>query len=125
MQRLLLRTGCVKVLDSELEETLKKRRRLISDKEIRGKCVRAVKGISEISGLSVFDLDDIFWALGRSCCNDRVLCRDEVCSKVPCTFNEIVDLKVHDRCVLERYCIGSRDSNYLDFWEPKVTTEFY
>jgi hypothetical protein len=125
MQRLLLRTSCINVLDNRLEQTLKNKILLDSDKEIREKCVDAIKIISKLSGISNLDLDDIFWALGRSCCNNKIICRDRQCSKNPCTLHSIISLEKHDHCLFEGICIGSLNENYQKFWEPQVQTNYY
>lgn len=125
MQRLLLRSSCIDILDVKLESDLKNKRYLDSDMEIREKCVEAIRIISSSSGISILDLDDIFWALGRSCCNDKILCKDGQCSKEPCTLTTVIDLKSHEKCLLEGSCMGSLNENYLDFWQPQVRTNFY
>lgn len=125
MQRLLLRSGCVEVLDMNIEEKLKKRQQIDSDEEIREKCIQAIEIISEVSGIGILDIDDIFWALGRSCCNNKVLCRDRECSKSPCTLISVIDLDEHERCLLEQVCVGKVKEDYQKFWEPNVRTNYY
>jgi len=125
MQRLLLRTSCIDVLDNELEKMLKNKVFLQSDLEIREKCVEAIRLISKYSGISVLDLDDVFWAIGRSCCNNKIICRDRQCSKNPCTLTSILFLENHDHCLFEKICLGSLNGSYQEFWEPKVSTYYY
>jgi len=125
MQRLLLRTSCIDVLDNKLEKMLKNKMFLDSDLEIREKCVDAIRLISKLSGISVLDLDDVFWAIGRSCCNNKIICKDRQCSKNPCTLNSILYLEKHEHCLFEEICLGSLNTSYQEFWEPKVKTYYY
>jgi len=125
MQRLLLRTSCIDILDNELEQKLKNKTLLDSDIEVREKCIEAIKIISKLSGFSVLDLDDIFWGIGRSCCNNKIICRDRQCSKNPCTLNSIIHLEKHEECLFEGICVGSLNIRYQSFWEPQVNTCFY
>ena len=125
MQRLLLRTSCIDVLDNKLEKMLKNKVLLDSDLEIREKCVSAIRLISKLSGISILDLDDIFWAIGRSCCNNKILCRDNQCSKSPCTLTLVLHLEKHEHCLFEDVCLGSLNVDYQEFWEPKVKTCYY
>lgn len=125
MQRLLLRTSCIDVLDNKLDQMLKNKILIDSDIEIREKCVDAIRIISKLSGISILDLDDIFWAIGRSCCNDKIICRDRQCSKNPCTLDSIIYLEKHEKCLFEGVCIGSFNNSYQKYWEPQVKTCFY
>jgi len=125
MQRLLLRTGCVEVLDPSLMMQLKSREHILSDEEIRKTCVQAIKQIGTQSEKSVLDLDDIFWAIGRSCCNDKILCVDKRCSKTPCTLTVVSNIKDHGICVFDSACKGHHYIEYRKYWEPMVSTDFY
>lgn len=49
MQRVLLRMGCVEIVDQDLKNKLKTREPLGSDEEIRSKCIEAINIISEAS----------------------------------------------------------------------------
>lgn len=125
MQRLLLRTGCVTINESDLSVKLKKRQQIESDDEVRSKCIDAIRKISESSGVSLLDLDDIFWAIGRSCCNQHILCTSGKCDKTPCTVTTIVDIPHQHKCMLKNGCKGFVDPSLRDFWEPQVKTDFY
>ena len=124
MKKVLLRMGCVEV-DDDLRRKLINKEELESDKEIRNACVEAIKIISEFSRYEVIGMNDFFWPLGRSCCKEKTLCKDGECNKNPCTFNLIVDLDSHDRCLFERICKGSADENYQKLWQPIVETHYY
>lgn len=125
MQRLLLRTGCVEVNDPSLMMQLKNKEHLLSDEEIRRTCVQAIKRIGFESKKSVLELDDLFWAIGRSCCNEKILCVDMVCNKTPCTLTMVSDITNHKTCVFDGQCKGSTHQEYRDYWEPMVATDFY
>lgn len=125
MQRLLLRTGCLIIDDQDLEKKLKGRITMVSDDMIRKTCIEAIKEISLFSNKTIFDLDDIFWSIGRSCCKDKILCVDGVCNKTPCTFTQLTNIKEHSLCIFESCCLGKVDVKLREYWEPNVQTEFY
>ena len=125
MQRLLLRTGCVEIIDPELKQTLQTKKLLKSDEEIRTACVEAVKLLCQFSNRNVLEMDNFLWSLGRSCCRDKILCVDKTCSKNPCTFNLFVDLPEHKSCLFESVCKGKDNEEYRRYWQPQVNTTHY
>lgn len=125
MQRVLLRTGCVVISDHKLAEDLKGRRPLQTDHEIRKACTDALKIISDASGHSVLSMNDIFWPLGRSCCNEKCLCETGSCEKEPCTVLKTMDIKTHQQCIFDQCCRGKQDPSYRSLWQPEVYTHFY
>lgn len=125
MQRVLLRTGCLEILDDELRAALINRTPLASDDEIRAAAVAATIKIAEYAGKSALDMNDFFWPLGRSCCAQKTLCADGTCNKNPCTFFTFVEMDAHTQCPLVAVCLGAKSKNYRDFWQPIVETEFY
>lgn len=125
MQRVLLRMGCVEILDKKLKEKLLKKEKIKSDEEIRNACIETIIIMSKISGYNVIRMNDFFWSLGRSCCREKTLCFDKECSRNPCTFNLIVKLDSHDRCVFEKVCKGSINEEYRNYWQPIVKTHYY
>ena len=125
MQRVLLRSACVEIADEELKDKLKNRVELSSDEPIRSACIDALKQIALKSKKDITKMNDFFWSMGRSCCNETTLCRDKKCLKQPCTFQTIVDLDSHAECVFAEYCPGSSDDNYRNLWEPIVKTHYY
>jgi len=124
MQRVLLRMGCVEV-DDGLRDSLLNRNKLASDAEVRNTCIEAVRIIADTSGHGILKMNDFFWPLGRSCCNETTLCYDGDCIKNPCTFNSMVDIPSHEKCIFESHCKGAKDENYRLLWEPLVETHFY
>jgi len=125
MQRVLLRMGCVDVIDNKLKNDLIARKPMSSDKEIREACIEAMRIISKISGYDVLKMNDLFWPLGRSCCNEITLCRTGKCEKSPCSLLAAIEFEKHDSCVFEGVCLAGSDDEYLKYWQPVVETCFY
>jgi len=124
MQRILLRFGCL-ILNDRLKIELSQKTLMNSDTEVREACIEAMRIIAEVSGHSIFVLNDFFWPLGRSCCNETTLCTDSACMKSPCTFFEMVKLTDHTHCVFEKICKGSKEKSFRNLWEPNVSTHYY
>ena len=120
-----MRTGCVEIVDNELEHMLKTRETMESDEEIRSRCIEAVNIVSDVSGYPAAQMNDFFYPLGRSCCMEKMLCVDGECNKDPCTFHKVVHLPSHEECVFERTCKGSGVAEYRKFWQPVVETHYY
>lgn len=125
MQRVLLRTGCLEVLDSSLKEALLHKKQLSSDQEIRVAAVQAIQSIANYSDKDPVTIHDFFWPLGRSCCKEETLCQYNVCDKKPCTFFLFVEIPEHQHCIFENVCKGHHDENYRRFWQPLVETHYY
>jgi len=125
MQRVLLRIGCVRTEDHELHHKLVSRTPIKHDTEIRKACIEAFRIISGVSGHVVTKMNDFFWSLGRSCCNESPLCQAGQCEKDPCTFFEIVELEEHKECYFKSECKGYTDRNFRDLWQPIIETHFY
>jgi len=125
MQRVLMRLGCVEINDPELYDHLANRHPQPDDVEIRNTCIKAFRLIALESGHPVTKLNDFFWSLGRSCCNEQPLCNTGHCEKTPCTFFEIVDIKEHTQCFFKEICKGYGDEKYRRLWQPVVETNFY
>jgi len=125
MQRVLLRLGCVKVMDNELAINLRNRVPVTSDLAIRSACIEAMQILIFNSGIESWIMNDIFWSLGRSCCNETTLCTDKHCMKEPCTFQSIIQVNDHKNCSFEATCKGFRHDETRYLWEPMVETHFY
>ncbi|MFH1119770.1 MAG: hypothetical protein V1775_08090 [Bacteroidota bacterium] len=125
MQRVLLRLGCIIIQDKPLLEAIKAKQPLQSDLPVRKACIEAVREISGYSGIDVWKMNDIFWSLGRSCCNDIMLCIDRQCAKEPCTFQTIVLVPDHKYCSFESICSGYGREETRLLWEPIVETHYY
>jgi len=124
MQRVLLRMGCVET-DDKTQDRLIKKETFSSDTEIREACIGSIKTIAETSGHHILSMNDYFWPLGRSCCNESPLCHSNSCSKKPCTFFNMVELLEHKNCIFENACKGAKNKNYRLIWEPMVETHYY
>jgi hypothetical protein len=125
MQRVLMRLGCIEIIDDDLRQKLLHHETLPSDEVVRSRCIEAFKIIAGISGHPVTKMNDFFWSLGRSCCNYTTLCHDKVCEKNPCTFTQIVEIQDHTHCVFEPVCKGYHVDVYRNLWQPVIETHFY
>jgi hypothetical protein len=125
MQRVLLRLGCIEVNDFNLRKKLLLREKLESDQLIREACINAFKIIAFKSGIKVTKLNDYFWSLGRSCCNEKPLCEYHRCEKQPCTFYELIELNEHNDCFFNTECKGFKNQEYRNLWQPVVETHYY
>jgi hypothetical protein len=125
MQRVLLRTGCVEIVDDDLRKKIASRNSLPSDEPIRTGCIEAIKLISQFSDHATSKLNDFFWPLGRSCCNESQLCQIRTCGKNPCSLIKMLTLASHDECLLEDSCKGATNADYRRLWEPEVKTHYY
>ncbi len=124
MQRVLLRMGCVET-DKGTQKKLINKEVFNSDSEIRKACIESIKIIAKTSGHGILSMNDFFWPLGRSCCNESPLCHSNKCSKNPCTFFNMVELSEHKNCIFEKACIGNQNENHRLIWEPMVETHYY
>jgi len=125
MQRVLLRMGCVEVNDPYLKKALMARIPLSSDSEVREACIEAIRLLCEISAHPITIMNDFFWPLGRSCCNESLFCQDHHCEKSPCSFWLMADLEDHSKCIFSNVCKASFDDKYKEYWQPVVKTHFY
>lgn len=125
MQRVLLRTGCVEVLDEDLKLALQTRLKIQDEQELREACISAMKLIAQQSGYSVFKMNDVFYTMGRSCCNEEMLCQKGSCEKSPCSLTLAVVLDQHQQCIFESCCHGKNDEDYRKYWQPQVSTHYY
>lgn len=125
MQRVLLRTACVEINDKALKEKLQKRLPIEDDEPLRLACIEAMNIISQVAKYHPFKMNDIFYTLGRSCCNEDTLCRAGVCEKSPCTFTRAVFIEDHQHCIFENVCKAATDDDYHQFWQPQIKTHFY
>jgi len=126
IQRVLLRTGCIEIDDDSLAENLRNRIPISDDGPIREACIEAMRVIAHESGHPISAMNDYFWPLGRSCCNENPLCVHGKCEKSPCSLTQLISLDhPHPICILEEACKGKSDSQYREFWQPVVETHYY
>lgn len=125
MQRVLMRTGCVEISDLQLKEDLQKRLPIKDDEIIRKVCIESMQIIANTSAYHPFKMNDVFYTLGRSCCNEKPLCQVNSCEKFPCTLTRAVVLQTHDTCIFQDICKGAYNTDYLQFWQPQIKTHYY
>lgn len=125
MQRVLLRLGCVKIQDDDLLYALKNRIPQKTDRTVRAACINAVNELTKFSGIPPWQMNDIFWPLGRSCCNETTLCTDKFCTKEPCSFQAMLLIPDHKICSFESVCNGFLHKETKLLWEPIVNTHYY
>lgn len=125
MQRVLMRLGCVEVLDKDLDVSLRNQLPLESDLPVRQACSDAFEIIAKTLGMKIWAMNDVFWPLGRSCCNETTLCSDHKCIKTPCTFNLMIDLQNHKQCYFSEICTAYQQGNPTAYYEPMVKTHYY
>ena len=124
MQRVLLRTGCVEV-GEKLGEILRDKVPLKNDTIIRQKSIEAMQIIAQISGHPIVGMNDVFYMLGRSCCNEKPLCVEKKCEKSPCSLFKAVEMEEHNNCLFTNICVGEENENIRKLWQPIVETHFY
>ena len=125
MQRVLMRTGCIEIKNQKLKLSLQKREPLNDDTVVRKACIESMKIIAKTSGYSVFKMNDVFYTLGRSCCNENMLCQSHTCEKTPCTLSLAVELGEHHKCIFQDICKGAHHADYRKYWQPTVNTHYY
>jgi hypothetical protein len=125
MQRVLLRLGCIEVNDPEYDNNLKNRIPVETDRHVRLACIDSFRIISEVAGMDVWVMNDIFWPLGRSCCNEITLCTDKKCSKNPCTFDLMIKTNHHNQCIFKEICQGYLTGSPKEYNEPNIKTHYY
>lgn len=125
MQRVLMRLGCVEINDALLRNKLIQQQKVDSDQAIRNACNEAIRIIADKSGHPILAMNDFFWPMGRSCCNEKPKCEHKKCEKSPCTFFTMVNLKKHDRCIFQDICMGAFHESYRKLWQPVIETHYY
>jgi hypothetical protein len=125
MQRVLLRSGAVEVLDPTLREALVKRSALPSDTLIREACINASKLVAASAGRGVLQMNDVLYMMGRSCCFEQPLCSSGRCAKQPCSLIRTLQLENHHSCIFSEVCRGASLPEYRQLWNPVVRTHYY
>ncbi|MGC8865206.1 MAG: hypothetical protein ACP5O2_05730 [Bacteroidales bacterium] len=125
MQRVLLRSGAVEVVDPELRNALINRWELTDDTRVRKACIEASSCMAEAAGLGVLQMNDVLYMLGRSCCFEEPLCRSGRCAKNPCSLVRTLEIADHTQCIFSGVCRGSVSEEYINLWNPVVKTHYY
>jgi hypothetical protein len=125
--RVALRTGIIEVLHENLRRKLSAKLPASPDDDfsIRETAKSALKTIEKTSSFDAFDLDDIFWNIGRSHCHYS---HDPMCKSCPgiqCTFESLLNYKCKGMCLLNTVCKGSFINSYKDLMEPSINTNYY
>ena len=126
MQRVLLRLGCIEIMDKNLYKSLVSQELTMNDSEIRETCIEAIRIISTESDKRVDQMNDIIWPFGRSCCNIKPVCRYGECEKHPCSLSKIItEVEPKHKCILNEICYGFKDDIYFNLWQPNIITHYY
>jgi hypothetical protein len=127
LQRVALRSGIVRVVDKNLEKKLKNRE-VVDEKdefEIRDYVKRSYKIVERSSGIETFDLNQIFWNLGRSCCHYSYDPRCNKCPKTHCSLEQSLDYKCEGRCPIANACMATCEAEMRKLFEPTLKTTYY
>lgn len=125
LERVSLRLGIVEIEGSLKKKLLEGRRVFVTeDTKLRMVIGEAVKRVSEISGIPIEKLDQLFWSLGRSLCL-RSGAKCEGVKEKTCTFEEITGIPCNERCIFAGVCPGYRDEEKRSFKEANVFTIYY
>ena len=125
LERVSIRIGLVEV-DKKLKDKLTEGRRIPQtlDLRIRNKVGESVKKVSEISKISIENLDQLLWALGRSLClREKPLC--EGGDDNNCTLKLVSGLSCKEKCFIFDVCMAYKDQKRRKLKEPNVFTIYY
>jgi len=123
--RLLCRTGCIDIQDSQLLLSLKNQERVskIIENQIRsasvGVCIQVVRETQK----PMFDFDVLLWAHARSCCRYNPVCISNQLEND--SFYDLVTNSFDGTCVFQGWCLGYSNSFIRGLWEPFINTEDY
>jgi len=125
LERVSLRIGIVDVEDPLRRKLLDGRRVFLTeDLRLREMVGDAVKRVSEISGIPIEKLDQLFWSLGRSLClKSEAKC--EGTNEKNCTLTLITGIPCDKRCIFSEVCLAYRDGERRNFKESNVFTIYY
>ncbi len=125
LERVSLRIGIVDVEDPLRRKLLDGRRVFLTeDLRLRKVIGDAVKRVSEISGIPIEKLDQLFWSLGRSLClKSGAKC--EGTNEKNCTLTLITGIPCDKRCIFSEVCLAYRDGERRNFKESNVFTIYY
>jgi len=126
LMRVALRSGMVEV-EPAVGDLLRRREPADDalDETIRGAVKLAFKRVEETSGVDIFELDELFWTLGRSCCHYARPPRCHACDFTHCTVMRSFDYRCPGECPLSGACRGSLDAAYAALFETQIVTVYY
>jgi len=127
VMRVALRTGIIEIMDEDLKHRLTNKipSEAEDDFQIREAAKNALKTIEETSNFDAFDLDDIFWNIGRSHCHYSHEPMCDTCPGIQCTFESLLNYKCRGECLLKGVCKGSLSEAYRKLQEPSLDTTYY
>jgi len=127
VMRVALRTGVIEIIDGNLKHRLTNKipSKAEDDFQIREAAKNALKTIEETSNFDAFDLDDIFWNIGRSHCHYSHAPMCYTCPGIQCTFESLLNYKCRGECLLRGVCKGSLSEAYRKLQEPSLNTTYY
>lgn len=125
LERVSLRVGLVDVSEKIKKKLiLGKRVSQKFDLSLREKIGSAVKEISNLSGISIEKLDQVFWSLGRSICfKDGPKC-DGVFDENN-TFTKITHISLKNGCPFKEFCNAYKNIELRNLKESNIYTIFY
>lgn len=123
--RLLCRTGCIKFTDLELQRKLESKQRVAINVEenIRAAAADICRLLVRLTGLGMFECDNLLWAHARSCCRNQPVCTGSM--PEDSSFYALIESRFLGRCEFQSWCAGFVDSDIRAIWEPTSSTENY
>lgn len=123
--RLLCRTGCISVTDSELRKALIEQSQVSPaiETSIREAAADICKLVVELTQIPMFEFDVLLWAHARSCCRNFPVCISGRLEND--SFYSYIEKDFAQRCEFQDWCPGYRNPAFRDIWEPMVATEHY
>jgi len=125
--RLALRNGIISVEDGALAAKLRSEEPATAaeEQQIRQAVIEAFTEIIRVSGVSVFLIDEIYWLVGRSCCDYSRPPRCKTCDFTDCTVQPGFGYACPGNCPLATHCLGAQDLAYSSLLEPNIKTTYY
>ncbi len=123
--RLFLRTGCIRIRNNDLSRRLMDRQFVIKDieEQIRNASAEICCWIVRKLDIAFFNFDILLWALARSCCRNKPLCKSGLVESE--SFYEYTTKQWSGSCEFQDWCVGAKDDGYRSLWEPLILTEDY
>lgn len=127
LMRVALRSGIVEVIGKSLKKRLQTKSPITAgeESEIRDYVKKAYKIIEQSSEIETFDLNQIFWNLGRSCCHYSYEPRCHQCPRTHCSFQQSLNYKCIGLCPIVDACIAGYDFEHRNMFEPMIQTTYY
>jgi hypothetical protein len=123
--RLLCRTGCIEIRDSDTLHSLISQTPISPQVEtaIREAAAEVCKSVVKFSQIPMFECDVLIWAHARSCCRHFPLCVSNRLENS--SFYQYISNPYVGTCEFQAWCQGNKESTVRGIWEPKIFTERY